>query len=73
MANDAFSTIKKEANSLADFKWAIFSLNDVLTESVWLGNNGEMLSEDPDEKHLIENFVPKLGMTSLLILFLQSD
>ena len=73
MANDAFSTIKKEASSLADFKWAIFSLNDVLTESVCLGNNGEMLSEDPDEKHLIENLIPKLGMTSLLILFLQSD
>ena len=28
---------------LADFKWAIFSLNDVSTESIWLGNNGETL------------------------------
>ena len=28
---------------------------------------------DPDEKHLTENLVPKLDMTSLLISFLQSD
>ena len=34
MANDAFSTIKKEAIFLAGLKWAIFSLNDVLIESL---------------------------------------
>ena len=61
-----------------------FSLNDVLMESIWPGNNGETLSEnllknflvqpqDPDEKHLIENLVPKLDVTSPLISFLQSD
>ena len=30
VASDAFSTIEKEAVSLANFKWAIFSLNDIL-------------------------------------------
>ena len=33
----------KKAISLVDFKWAIFSLNDVLMKSIWLGNNGEAL------------------------------
>ena len=46
MASDAFSTIKKEAISLADFKYAIFSLNDVLMENIWLGNKEETLSEN---------------------------
>ena len=52
MASDAFSTIKKEDISLADFNWAIFSLNDVLMESIWLGNNQETLSQN-----LLENFL----------------
>ena len=29
--------------------------------------------QDPDEKHSIENLVPKLDMTSPLILFLQRE
>ena len=52
MASDAFSTIKKGAITLADFKWAIFSLYDVLMESTRLGNNGETLSEN-----LLETFL----------------
>ena len=60
MASDAFSTIKKEAISLADFKRAIFSLNDVLMKSIWLGNNGETLSEN-----LLEN----MTRTCVLIIF----
>ena len=52
MVSDAFSTIKKEAISLADFKLAIFTQNDVLMDGIWLGNNGETLSED-----LLENFL----------------
>ena len=52
MESDAFSRIKKEAISLAYFKWAIFSLNDVLMESIWLGNNEETLSES-----FLENFL----------------
>ena len=84
MASDAFSTIKKETIFLADFNCTIFSLNDVLMESIWLGNNGKMLSEhflenflastsSRDEKHLIGTLVSKLDMTSPLISFLQSD
>ena len=80
MASDAFSAIRKEAISLADFKWAIFSLKDVLMESIWLGNNGKryqkiflLQPQDPDEKHLIENLVSELDTTSPLILFLQSN
>ena len=34
VASDAFSTMKKETVSLADFKRAIFFLNDVLMESI---------------------------------------
>ena len=52
VASDTFSTIKKEAISLAQFKWAIFSLNVILMESIWLENNGERLSEN-----LLENFL----------------
>ena len=85
MASDAFSTIKKEAIFLVDFKWAIFFLINVLMESIWLGNNGErhyqknclkiflLQLQDPDEKHLIENLVPKLNIASPLISFLESD
>ena len=79
MANNAFSTIKKEIISLVDFKGAIFALNHVLMESIWLGNNGETVLENclastsnPDEKHFIENLVPKLDMTSQLISSLQA-
>ena len=68
VASDAFLTIKKDSVSLADFKWAIFSLNDILIESIWLGNNGETFSENSsenffastsrstvDKKHFVEN------------------
>ena len=56
VASDAFLTMKKETISLADFKWGIFSLNDVLMESIWLRNNGETLSES-----LLENFLASIS------------
>ena len=52
MASDAFSTIKKEAISFENFEWAIFSPNDALMESIWLGNYGETLAEN-----LLKNFL----------------
>ena len=49
----AFIAIKKEAISLADFKWGIFFLCNVLMESIWLGNNAETLSENWFENFLV--------------------
>ena len=42
----------KKAISTVHFKWAIFSLNNVLMERIWVGNNEETLLVK-----LLENFL----------------